>query len=89
MAGFLVGLDLVQSRGASKPDRMTDAQSPFSDLGLQHAIELRWILRDIKAKRSVLSPINPAHLQTLRTMGLVEMRHDHPVLTNSGLDVIS
>jgi len=36
-----------------------------------------------------LSPINPAHLQTLRTMGLVEMRHDHPVLTNSGLDVIS
>jgi hypothetical protein len=68
---------------------MTDEQSPFSDLDLQQAIELRWTLRDIKAKRWVLSPINPAHLQTLMTMGLVEIQNDHPVLTNSGFDVIS
>jgi hypothetical protein len=68
---------------------MTDAQNPFSDLDLQQAIELRWTLRDIKAKRWVLSPLNPADLETLMAMGLVEMRNDDPVLTNSGLDVIS
>jgi hypothetical protein len=28
-------------------------------------------------------------MQTLIAMGLVEMQDDHPVLTNSGLDVIS
>jgi hypothetical protein len=68
---------------------MTDEQSPFSDLDLQQAIELRWTLRDIKAKRWVLSPINPAHLEKLIAMGLVEMRNDDPVLTDSGLNVIS
>jgi hypothetical protein len=61
---------------------------PFADLDLQQAIDLRWTLRDIKAKRWVLSPINPSHLETLIAMGLVEMRNDDPVLTNSGVDAI-
>jgi hypothetical protein len=61
---------------------------PFADLDLQQAIDLRWTLRDIKAKRWVLSPINPSHLETLIAMGLVEMRNDDPVLTNSGVDTI-
>jgi hypothetical protein len=68
---------------------MTDVPNPFSDIDLQQAIELRWTLRDIKAKRWVLSPINPAHLQKLMAAGLVETRNDNPVLTNSGLDAIS
>jgi hypothetical protein len=68
---------------------MTDEQNPFSDLDLQQAIELRWTLRDIKAKRWVLSSIHPAHLQTLIAMSLVEIQNDYPVLTNSGIDVIS
>jgi hypothetical protein len=68
---------------------MTDDQNPFSDLDLQQAIELRWTLRDIRAKRWVLSPLSPTHLQTLMAMSLVEMRNDNPALTNSGLDVIS
>ena len=68
---------------------MTEAQNPFSDLDLQQAIDLRWTLRDIKAKRWVLSPINPAHLEKLIAMGLVEMGNNDPVLTNSGLGAIS
>ena len=68
--------------------RMTDAENPFSDLDLQQAIDLRWTLRDIKAKRWKLSPIDPSHLEKLITMGLVEMRNDDPVLTNAGLDAI-
>jgi hypothetical protein len=67
---------------------MTD-EKPFAHLDLQQAIDLRWTLRDIKAKRWVLSPINPSHLEKLIAMGLVEMRADnHPVLTNSGLDAV-
>ena len=62
---------------------------PFADLDLQQAIELRWTLRDIKAKRWVLSPINSAQLQKLMAMGLVEMQNDDPALTNSGRDATS
>jgi DNA-binding MarR family transcriptional regulator len=70
-------------------DSHLDCRAAFSDLDLQQAIELRWTLRDIKAKRWLLSSINSAHLQTLIAMGLVEIENNYPVLTNSGLDVIS
>jgi hypothetical protein len=30
---------------------MTEVENPFSGLDLQQAIELRWTLRDIRAKR--------------------------------------
>jgi len=69
-------------------ETMADAENTFSDLDLQQAIDLRWTLRDIKAKRWKLSPINPSHLEKLIVLGLVEMRDDDPVLTNSGLDAI-
>jgi hypothetical protein len=62
---------------------------PLADLDLQQAIDLRWTLRDIKAKRWVLSPINPSHLEKLVVLRLVEMRNDLPALTDAGLDVIS
>jgi hypothetical protein len=68
---------------------MTNVENPFPEVDLQQAIDLRWTLRDIKAKRWKLSPINPSHLEKLIAMGLVEMRNDDPVLTNSGLDAIS
>ena len=67
---------------------MTEVENPFSGLDLQQAIDLRWTLRDIMAKRWKLSPINPSHLEQLMAMGLVEMRNDDPVLTNSGIDAI-
>ena len=68
---------------------MTAESDPFQDFDLQEAIDLRWTLRDIKAKRWKLSPINPSHLEKLEAMGLVEMRDDEPVLTNAGLDAIA
>jgi hypothetical protein len=64
------------------------SEDPFSNLDLRQAIDLRWSLRDIKAKRLLLSPINPSHLQILVAMGLVEMRNDEPMLTNFGLDAL-
>ena len=67
---------------------MTDETDPLHDLDVQQAIDLRWTLRDIRAKRWKLCPINPSHLEKLISMGLVEMRNDVPVLTNPGLDAI-
>jgi hypothetical protein len=52
------------------------------------AIDLRWVLRDIKSNRSKWSPINPHDLRILTVMGLVEMRDDAPVLSNAGVSVI-
>jgi hypothetical protein len=64
---------------------MTDQpDSPLAGLNLETAIHLRWVLRDIKAKRMKLSPVNPDDLRTVIEMGLVEMRNDEPVLTNEG-----
>ena len=64
---------------------MTDqSRPPLSGLSLDTAIHLRWVLRDIKAKRTKLSPVGPDDLRTLIEMGLIEMRDEVPVLTNEG-----
>ena len=57
--------------------------SPWAGLDLDTAIRLRWALRDIKAKRTKLTPVSPSDLKTLIEMGLVEMRDDAPLLTNA------
>jgi hypothetical protein len=68
---------------------MTDQpDSPLVGLDLDTAIHLRWVLRDIKAKRTKLSPVGPDDLRTLIEMGLVEMRDEVPVLTNEGHRVL-
>jgi hypothetical protein len=54
----------------------------------ERAIVLRWVLRDIKADRLKLSPVDQRDLRDLIGMGLVEMRNDAPVLTNAGVTAI-
>ena len=61
---------------------------PFRDLDRIEAINLRWSLRDISAKRWMLTPIKAAHMETLLEMGLIEMRDEIPVLTDAGLSAI-
>jgi hypothetical protein len=64
---------------------MTDQlDPPLACLGLDAAIHLRWVLRDIKGKRTKMSPVKPGDLSTLIRMGLIEMREEVPVLTNEG-----
>jgi hypothetical protein len=63
---------------------MTENSSPFAEFGLERAIALRWTLRDIKAKRLKLSPVSDVDLRALIDLGLVEMRGDVPVPTNTG-----
>jgi hypothetical protein len=64
---------------------MTDqSDSPLAGVSLEMAIHLRWVLRDIKGKRTKMSPVSPGDLRTLIEMGLVEMQDDVPELTNEG-----
>ncbi len=63
--------------------------NPFADLGLERAIQLRWTLRDIKAHRLLLSPVNDEDLSLLTERGLVEVSDGVPTLTQAGLDAIN
>ena len=56
----------------------------LKDLGLDAAIRLRWVLRDIKAQRLELSPPDPADIQKLIEMGYVEMKGGEPMMTSEG-----
>ena len=56
----------------------------LAGLDLDTGIRLRWALRDIRAKRTNLTPVGPSDLSTLIEMGLVEMCNDSPMLTNEG-----
>ena len=58
--------------------------SALAGLDLDTAIRLRWALRDIKAKRTNLTPVSPTDLKTLTEMGLIEMRDDAHRLTDEG-----
>ena len=67
---------------------MTDDSDPFNGFDLQETIDLRWTLRDIRAKRWKLSPLSPSHLEKLTSMNLIEMHDDEPALTKAGLDTL-
>ena len=60
---------------------MTDEPDPLAQFGLD-AIDLRWTLKDIAAKRKWI--INKDHLAKLIELGLVEMREDVPYVTVAG-----
>ena len=69
---------------ASQGTMAEQTSSPWAGLDLDTAIRLRWALRDIKAKRTKLTPVSPDDLKTLVEMGLVEMRDEATMLTNEG-----
>ena len=68
---------------------MTEDDDPFRGLELQEAIDLRWSLRDIRAKRWTLTPIKAAHMEKLLAMGLIQFMDDEPVLTSAGLSAVA
>ena len=77
-----------QPPSTSQGTMAEQTSSPWAELDLDTAIRLRWALRDIKAKRTKLTPVSPGDLKTLIEMGLVEMRDDAPLLTNEGHQAI-
>jgi hypothetical protein len=57
-------------------DKPEQTSAPWAGWDLDTAIRLRWALRDIKGKRTKLTPVSPSDLKTLLEMGLIEMRDD-------------
>jgi hypothetical protein len=72
---------------AAQGEEVSELKTGFAGLGLNNAIRMRWVLRDIVAKR--LSPIAPNDLQTLIELGFVEMNDEVPTVTITGLDQIA
>lgn len=64
---------------------MEEIEDPLARFGLD-AIDLRWTLKDIAAKRAWI--INKTHVAQLIELGLVEMRDDQPILTHAGRDTV-
>jgi hypothetical protein len=61
------------------------AKSLLAGLDLDTAIRLRWAMRDVRAKRTKLSPVSENDLAALIDMGFVEMREELPRLTGLGV----
>src|SRR4051812_9041996 len=64
--------------------RAQQAKSLLAGLDLDTAIRLRWVMRDIRAKRTKLSPVSENDLAALVDLGFVEMREELPRLTGLG-----
>jgi hypothetical protein len=64
---------------------MENEQDRLAEFGLD-AIDLRWTLKDIAAKRTWI--INKQHLAQLVDLGLVEIREDVPHLTIAGQNTV-
>jgi hypothetical protein len=64
---------------------MENEANPLAQFG-SDAIDLRWTLKDIAAKRSWI--INKQHLAQLIDLGLVEMRDEVPYLTVAGQNTV-
>jgi hypothetical protein len=65
--------------------RAAQAKSLLAGLDLDTAIRLRWVMRDIRAKRTKLSPVSENDLAALIDLGFVEMREELPRLTGLGI----
>jgi hypothetical protein len=65
--------------------RAQQAKSLLAGLDLDTAIRLRWAMRDIRGKRTKLSPVNENDLAALIDLGFVEMREEQPRLTALGV----
>jgi hypothetical protein len=76
-------------------DPLTDAQralrsakqakSLLAGLDMYTEIRLRWAMRDIRGKRTKMSPVSEKELAALIDLGFVEMREGVPALTEFGL----
>jgi hypothetical protein len=58
---------------------MADESDLLSGLDIQEVIDLRWTLRDIRARRWKLSPLNESHLEGLKSMNLIERHDEEPI----------
>jgi hypothetical protein len=65
--------------------RAEQARSLLAGLDLDTAIRLRWVMRDIRGKRTKMAPVSENDLAELIDLGFVEMREGIPKLTGLGV----
>ena len=65
--------------------RAEQAKSLLAGLDLDTGIRLRWAMRDIRGKRTKMSPVSENDLAALMDFGFVEMREGLPRLTGLGV----
>ena len=71
---------------ARDESKMSEPKLGLERLGLDNAIRLRWVLRDIQGKRLKWSPPAPQDLRTLIELGFVAVGKDEvPMVTGNGL----
>jgi|tagenome__1003787_1003787.scaffolds.fasta_scaffold20970101_1 hypothetical protein len=75
----------LPAEAESAAKRAQEAKSLLAGLDLDTAIRLRWVMRDINAKRTKLSPVSENDLAALMDLGFVEMQQELPRLTPLGL----
>jgi hypothetical protein len=78
------GLIETAGDGGNATTMAQQPESALARLDLDTAIRFRWVLRDIKAKRTNFSAVSPDDLRALVEIGLVEMRDNEPLLTEEG-----
>jgi hypothetical protein len=64
------------------------AKSLLAGLDMYTEIRLRWAMRDIRGKRTKMSPVSEKDLATLIDLGFVEMREGNPALTEFGVSAL-
>ena len=75
----------VPTDAESTVRRAEQAKSLLAGLDLDTAIRLCWVMRDIRGKRTKMSPVSENDLAALIDLGLVEMREGIPKLTGLGV----
>ena len=80
----MTGKHRTRSKSEGKA-KMSEPRQGLKSLGLENAVRLRWVLRDIKGNRLKLSFPHPNDLRILVDMGFVEIQNDVPVITSAGL----
>ena len=80
----MTGKHRTRSKSEGKA-KMSEPRQGLKSLGLENAVRLRWVLRDITGNRLKLGPPHPNDLRILVDMGFVEIQNDVPVITSAGL----
>ena len=81
---------MVEVGGIAAPStKMTSLEhdswepNPLDSLDLETTIRLRWVLRDIRSRRTKLMPPSNDDLALLEERGLITMNDGDPVLTDA------
>ena len=77
--------DAAADHMESAVKRAQQAKALLAEMDIDTAIRLRWVMRDIRSKRTKLSPVSGNDLTALMDLGLVELREELPRLTALGV----